>query len=144
MTTWPFLVMSIWVADKIIYYSQLTWPKGSPIGSECFAVLKILYMRHNLWIRRMGSIPCNFCTDSCLIWENMLHVFTVRVSELELESLEKLDSEVLWPTFVDLQFSWKVIPVYAFLWGLSRSFAGSSDKQVVKFTLVGRALKTWL
>ena len=45
----------------------------------------------------------------------MLHIFTVRVSELELESLEKLDSEVLEPTFVDLQFSWKVIPVYAFL-----------------------------
>ena len=71
----------------------------------------------------------------------MLHIFTARVSELELESLEKLDSEVLKPTLVDLQSSWKVIPVYAFLQG---SFAGSSEKQVVKFTLVGRELKTWL
>ena len=40
-----------------------------------------------------------------------MHIFTARVSELELESLEKLDSEVLEPTFVDLQFSWKVIPM---------------------------------
>ena len=43
----------------------------------------------------------------------MLYIFTVRVPELEQESLAKLDSEV--PTFVDLQISWKIIPVYAFL-----------------------------